>query len=75
MATNVKTSISEQEFGVQSIEKKIVANRYEPEIAPEDKVYLETYYSHQLKNVVVDETPTKIKTQELQIVRWMLIKD
>jgi hypothetical protein len=23
----------------------------------------------------VDETPTKIKTQELQIARWMLIED
>jgi hypothetical protein len=27
----------------------------------EDKVYLKTYYSHQPGNVVVDETPTKIK--------------
>jgi len=37
-------------------------------------VYLETYYNHQLRNVVVDETPTKIKTHELQIVGWTLIK-
>ncbi len=41
----------------------------------EDKVHLETYYNHQPRRVVVDETPTKIKAQELQIVGWMLIKD
>jgi hypothetical protein len=28
----------------------------------EYKVYLETHYKHQLRNVVVDETPAKIKT-------------
>jgi hypothetical protein len=27
----------------------------------EDKVYLETYYKHQLRSVVMDEIPTKIK--------------
>jgi hypothetical protein len=33
------------------------------------------YYKHQLGNVIVDETPTKIKAQGLQIVRWTLIED
>ncbi len=38
-------------------------------------MYLEMYYEHQLGNVVVDETPTKIKVQGLQIARWTLTKD
>jgi hypothetical protein len=38
-------------------------------------MYPETYYSHQLGSVAVDETPTKIKAQELQIVGWTLIQD
>ncbi len=40
----------------------------------EDKVYLKTYYNHQLRNVVMDEILPKIKAQELQIARWTLIK-
>jgi hypothetical protein len=32
------------------------------------------YYNHQPGNVVVDETPTKIKVKELQITRWTLTK-
>jgi hypothetical protein len=31
----------------------------------EDKMYLETYDIHQPRSVTVDETPTKIKAQEL----------
>jgi hypothetical protein len=75
MDTNVKTSISKHEFGVQSTKKKITANRYEPKVALEDKVYLKTYYNHQPGSVVVDEILAKIKTQELQITRWTLTKD
>jgi hypothetical protein len=75
MDTNVKTSISKHEFGVHSTKKKIATNIYEPKVALEDKVYQKTYYSHQLGSVVVDEILTKIKTQELQITRWMLTKD
>ncbi len=33
------------------------------------------YYWHQLGSVTVDETPTKIKVQGLQIARWTLTKD
>jgi hypothetical protein len=33
------------------------------------------YYNHQPRSVVVDETLAKIKTQELQILGSMLIKD
>jgi hypothetical protein len=44
---------------------KTIANTYEPEVALKDKVYSETYYSHQLGNVVVDETLAKIKAKEL----------
>jgi hypothetical protein len=65
MDTNVTTIILEQEFEVQSTKKKIASNRYEPKVALEDKVYLKTYYSHQLGSVAMDETPTKIKSQEL----------
>ncbi len=41
----------------------------------EDKVYIETYYSHQLGSLIMEETLAKIKAQELQIARWMLTKD
>jgi len=75
MDTNVKTSISQQEFGVQSIEKKIDNNKYEPKIVLEDKVYLNMYYNHQLGNVTADETLAKIKEHELEIVGWTLTKD
>ncbi len=33
------------------------------------------YYNHQLRSVVEDETPPKFKAQELQMVRWTLIKN
>ncbi len=36
---------------------------------------METYYRHQLGSVAVDETPTKIKAREFQIIRWMLIEN
>jgi len=53
---------------MQSIEKKIHGNKYELEVALEDKVYPETYYRHQLGNVVVDET----KHQSIGIIdSWM----
>jgi hypothetical protein len=65
MDTYVKTSILEQGFEMYNIEKKIPGNRYEPEVALEDKVYLKTYYRHQPRSVVMDETPTKIKAQGL----------
>jgi hypothetical protein len=61
MDTNVKSNISKQGFEVHSIEKKTHGNRYEPKVALEDKVYLDTYYRHQLGSVVMDEIPIDIK--------------
>ncbi len=40
MDIDVKTSISKHGYEVQSIEKKIPSNRYEPKVVLEDKVYL-----------------------------------
>jgi hypothetical protein len=62
MDIDVKTTISKQGYKIQNIEKKILGNIYEPEIVLKDKVYPETYYRHQPKSVIVDETSTKIKT-------------
>ncbi len=75
MDTDVKTSISEHEFGIQRTKKKIVAKKYEPEVVLEDKVYPETYYNRQPGSVAMDETPAKIKAQELQIAGWTLTED
>ncbi len=75
MDIDEKTSILEQGFGIHSIKKKIVGNRYEPKVALEDKVYPKMYSKHQPGSVVANETPAKIKAQELQIVRWTLTKD
>ncbi len=61
MDIDVKTSISKQGFEVQSIEKKIHGNIYEPKVALEYKVYQETYYKYQLGSVVMDETLANIK--------------
>jgi hypothetical protein len=52
---------------VQNIEKRIHGNRYEPKVALKDKVYLDTYYKHQPRSVVVDEIIVKTKAQGLQI--------
>jgi hypothetical protein len=40
----------------------------------EFKVYPETYYKHQLRSVIVDETLTNIKAHGLQIVGWKLTR-
>jgi hypothetical protein len=69
MDIDVKTSISKQGSEVQSIKKKIPGNKYELEITLEDKVYPKMYYRHQLKSVVMDEAPTNIKAQGLQIAK------
>ncbi len=57
----MKTNNSELKSRVHVTKQKITSNRYEPEIIINNKVYLEMYYGHQPKNVVVDETLTKIK--------------
>jgi hypothetical protein len=75
MDIDVKTSISEHGSKIQSIEKKVFGNKYELEVALEDKVYLKTYYKHQPRSVIMDETPGNIKAQGLQIIGWTLIED
>ncbi len=75
MDTDLKTSISEQGSEVQTTETKIVGNKYELEIALENKMYPKTYYSHQSGSVTLDEIPTKFKALELQIAKWTLIED
>jgi hypothetical protein len=41
----------------------------------ENKVYPKTYYNHTQGNVKVDETPKKVKAQELNVVGWTLINE
>ncbi len=67
MDTDVKTIISKQGIEVHNIKKKIHGNRYEPKVTLEDKVYLDTYYKHQPRNVVMDKILAKTKAQGLQI--------
>jgi hypothetical protein len=64
MDTNVKIIILDQEFDIQRT-KKIVSNNYEPQVVLEDKVCLKMYYSHQWRNVAMDEILAKIKAQGL----------
>jgi hypothetical protein len=45
MDASVKTSHSELKSKVQIIEQKTPSNRYELEVATEDKVYPKKYYS------------------------------
>ncbi len=44
------------------------------EVSLEDKVYPETYYHHNQDDIQVDEIPTKIQVQNLQIASWTLTK-
>jgi len=44
---------------------KIVGNIYELKVALENKVYLETYYSHHPRTVTMDEIPTNFKAWEM----------
>jgi hypothetical protein len=60
MDTSDKISNLELKLGTQITKHKTTSNKYEPKVALEDKVYFETYYI-QLRNVTVDETPTKVK--------------
>jgi hypothetical protein len=53
----VKISILKQGSEIHSSKKKILGNIYESEITLEDKVYPKTYYRHQPRNVILDETP------------------
>jgi hypothetical protein len=61
LVTSLRLSLRPQGSKVQSTYKKIPGNRYELKVTLKDKVYPKMSYKHQLKNVVVDETPTKIK--------------
>jgi hypothetical protein len=49
-------------------------NRFEPTIILKDKIYPETNYKHQLRNVQIDETLTKVKAQKLYIASCTLTK-
>jgi hypothetical protein len=61
----VKTTNSKYDFEVHSTKTKIIGNRYELEIAMENKIYLEMNYNHQLGNVEMDQTLAKNKAQKL----------
>ncbi len=65
MDTSDETNNSRLKSRVLITKQKIINNIYEPKVALEDKVYPKMYYSHQLGNVVMDETPTKIKVLKL----------
>ncbi len=75
MDTSVRTNNSKLNSRVEITKLKTTNNKYELEVALEDKVYPETYYNHQLRSVAMDEIPTKIKAHESQIVGWMLTED
>ncbi len=46
MDRDVKTIVLEHELEVQNTNKKIVDNKYEPEVTLEDMAYLKTYYNN-----------------------------
>ncbi len=50
-------------------------NRYELEVALDDKKYPKAYYKQYLGSVAMDETLAKIKIEELHITGWTLIED
>jgi hypothetical protein len=62
MDTSEKISVSKLNLGVQSTQKKF---GNESKVALEDKVYIETCYSHKPRSVIVDKTLAKIKAHEL----------
>jgi hypothetical protein len=46
-----------------------------PKVSLEDKVYVETYYHYNQDDIQVDETPTNIQVQNLQIAGYALIEE
>jgi len=56
MDVSVNISNSKLKSRVQITNQKTIGNKYEPKITLEDKVSLETYYNHQQRSIVVDET-------------------
>jgi hypothetical protein len=44
-------------------------------ISLENKVYPKAYYHHSQGDVEMDETPTKIQVQNLQIIGWTLTEE
>jgi hypothetical protein len=60
---------------VMALITKITKFNVKPKTSLEDKVYLEIYYHHNQANIEVDETPTKIQVQNLQIANWTLTKE
>jgi hypothetical protein len=59
MDSSDKTSNSKLKSRVQITKQKTTNNRYEPKVALEDKVYLETHYNHQPRSVTMDEIQQK----------------
>ncbi len=53
---------------------KTIKFNVRPKISLENKVYPKTYYHHSQADIEVDETPTKIQVQNLQIAGWTLTK-
>ncbi len=73
--TNNETNNTKEGIIVPTIEIENIGNRHEPIVALENKVYPKTYYNHTQGNVKVDETPKKVKAQELNVVGWTLINE
>lgn len=45
-----------------------ITNRYELIVVMGEKMYPKMHYKHQLRNVQINETPSKFKAQELQVI-------
>jgi len=70
---SIHTDTKVQNYSIEKNNTKFIlvegqtTNRFEPIVILKDKIYPKTNYKHQLGNVQIDETPAKVKVQELYI--------
>jgi hypothetical protein len=78
---SINTNIKVQNYSIKRNNTKFISikgettNRFEPIVILKAKIYLKINYKHQLGNVQIDETLTKLKAQELYIASWTLIEE
>jgi hypothetical protein len=76
---SIHTKVKVQNYSIERSNTKFIllegetTNRFDPIVILKDKIYLN--YKHQLRNVQIDETLTKVKAQELYIASWTLIEE
>ncbi len=77
----IHTDIKAKNYNMERSNTKLIlvkgktTNKFEPIVIFKDKLYPKTNYKHQLRNVQIDETLTKVKAQKLNLASCTLTKE